>query len=1286
MSRQSVRTRHASPYPGLRPFREGEAELFFGRESQIDAMLTKLETHRFLAVVGSSGCGKSSLVRAGLIPALEEGYLSEAPPPWLVVDMRPGDAPLDRLAEAILRSRRPFVGSSLPVEHAAAMQAATLRRGPLGFIEALREAGVPPDMRVLLLVDQFEELFRFRDGSPGKASGTEAQRNEAAAFVELSLQTARQGERPIYVLVTMRSDFMGDCDAFLGLPEAVNDGQFLAPRLTREQLAEVIRRPAELFGARVDEALVNRLLNELGNDPDQLPVLQHALMRLWTRKQKVEANTPGLGFLGVEDYALTGGLQNALSLHADEALGSLDDPGQRIAERMFRCLSDGGIDSRLTRRLATVQEIADVAGASIDQVITVADAFRRADRSFLVPPEGVTLNARSTLDISHESLLRLWTPVADWVRKEAESRENFYDLRRRAVSLEAGGDLLGRQDLDRLRSWYDRDRPTPVWAARYSGGLGSVKALLERSAEAIAREDEQKRHDADVKRRVIVASFCVLAAFAAIVTVLGLIARRASDRATNTAWDSRLLYADSESERSRYARSASLHTWLYHETLGRDDPRRDALLKFIGSESARLGKPIVHDTEVWFAELSRDGDLLLTASLSSGEARTWLVATGEPVSLAVRHKAPINAAAFSPDGHFVATASDDGTVKVWDSRTGNAAATLVHPLSVTRLAFSPSGAELATTCADRRFRVWVWRAERTVGQPIDHGGSGWCIRAHPTQELFAVACTGGKVRLADTNLKLHISQDIITGSDPYAMEFSHDGLVLAVGCFDGTVTAWDVRSGRPLWGKPAGHGTIVSKIAFSSDDRFIATGANDATARVWSTSTGEPVGEVMKHGGAVSSVAFLKGDGALLTGSLDNSIRVWDFRTGRLLATPVRHQGPVQEVSVNLDHRLAASASLDCTARIWDLDRHLMDQTALPCRDIARHAAPSPSGRSLVSSHNDGEAIVWDSTSWNIKASLHHNEFVSRAGFGHDDRTVVTACRDRGVRLWDLDQPDRPKKSLSMEFFPSVMEFSQGNLTALIGNTQGNLYRLDLDAFNLLGLPKEHEAFISGVSWSPRGSVVATAGKDGRLVFWDVSTLETVQEPIELGVGATSTAFNDSGSLLAVGCEDGTVQFWDPSVRKRLNSFIAHEGYVSRVCFNKQGDTLVTGSMDRSVRFWDTDTRLACGIPLRHEGEISVVIYFSRGRKLLTAAFDKTMRLWNLAAPAIDDRDHPDRLRLSVEMRTGYRVDGEGNLVRLKQTEWLDRRARLFGMGGPCDAPTWDEYDASMARLSGPKR
>ncbi len=270
----------SAPYPGLRPFESEEQDIFFGRAKQTNQLLDKLERARFLAVVGPSGCGKSSLVRAGLIAALETGFMATAGTRWTVMSMRPRETPFRRLAAAIVESG--LAGEARP--DAAALVEAGLQRGPLGLVEAIRKSGASGRTSFLLLVDQFEELFRH-DTAP--VAG------EADAFVAMLLAAASQRELPIFVVITMRSDYLGDCARFPGLAEAVSDSQYLTPRLSREECALAIRGPARVFGGDVDAALVNRLLNDFGPNPDQLPVLQHALMRMWTRRQITTA--PGGG-------------------------------------------------------------------------------------------------------------------------------------------------------------------------------------------------------------------------------------------------------------------------------------------------------------------------------------------------------------------------------------------------------------------------------------------------------------------------------------------------------------------------------------------------------------------------------------------------------------------------------------------------------------------------------------------------------------------------------------------------------------------------------------------------------------------------------------------------------------------------------------------------------------------------------------------------------------------------------------------------------------------------------
>src|SRR5215510_11394369 len=472
-----------SPYPGLRPFQPEEAHLFFGREEQVEDMLARLEDHRFLAVVGTSGCGKSSLVRAGLIPALEQGFLSDAKPNWRIAVMNPGSAPFDNLTTALLGEAALGHERRSVSQQAASLLQAPLRRGPLGLVEAVAESHLPEDTNLLLVVDQFEEIFRYRKQTQNV--------NDADAFVNLLLTSAQsqQSEVPMYVVITMRSDFIGDCALFTGLPEAINDSQFLTPRLTRDQYRSAIVEPALVAGGQLDDALVNQLLNDLRGEPDQLPVLQHALMRMWT----LAGDNVLKRALTLDDYKEVGGLAGALSKHCDEILNELNPEQQRIAQVMFRALCERSSEQRDTRRPVRLGEVAAIAEVDVEAVIPVVDAFRDTGRNFLMPPLPIVLDAESTLDISHESLIRQWQALNTWVEAEAESARQYQRLEDAAKRRRqrAGAELWRGVDLENARVWKEHEKPTETWAARYGDAYQVAMDFLEASE----TEEEKQRHE-----------------------------------------------------------------------------------------------------------------------------------------------------------------------------------------------------------------------------------------------------------------------------------------------------------------------------------------------------------------------------------------------------------------------------------------------------------------------------------------------------------------------------------------------------------------------------------------------------------------------------------------------------------------------------------------------------------------------------------------------------------------------------------------------------------------------
>ena len=505
-----------NPFPGLRPFREDEEHLFFGRERQVDRMVDKLARTRFLAVVGTSGSGKSSLVNCGLRPALHRGLMSHAGTCWRMVQFRPGGNPIRALAGALAEDGQLF---DLPTGKGLSLTdilEATLCMSRSGLTDVLELAHLDPDINLLVVVDQFEELFRYRDtGTRYPATEREAAQ-DAIAFVNLLLGAVAQMALPVYVVLTMRSDFLGDCAQFCGLPEAISEGQFLVPRLTRQERRAAIAGPVAVAGGAVNPVLLTRLVNDVGDNPDQLSILQHALNRSWASWKKYGREP----MLSIADYEAVGTMSHALDRHAETAYRELRDTSQRrICEKLFKTLSDKGTDARGIRRPLEFGHLLDLTGAAEDELIAVMNVFRKPSRSFLMPPLPETPARDTIVDISHESLMRVWERLKQWTDEEAQSARMF-----RRVSETAALHAMGRAglwrdpDLSLALEWRRKEEPGEAWATLYQGDFTAAMSFLKTSREvrdSVRAEEEFERR---WRRRYagiatgVIASFFLLSA------------------------------------------------------------------------------------------------------------------------------------------------------------------------------------------------------------------------------------------------------------------------------------------------------------------------------------------------------------------------------------------------------------------------------------------------------------------------------------------------------------------------------------------------------------------------------------------------------------------------------------------------------------------------------------------------------------------------------------------------------------------------------------------------------
>ncbi len=483
-----------NPFPGLRPFEPDEDHLFFGREKEIDELLRRLRASRFLSVVGTSGSGKSSLVRSGLIPSLYSGFMVNAGSTWRVATLRPGEDPIGHLAATLNQSGVLGTEGEMASTNRVLLEA-TLRRSTRGLVDAVRQARIPPEDNLLVIVDQFEELFRFR-----RSRQIQNSRDEAVAFVKLLLEATQQQEVPIYVVVTMRSDFIGDCMEYPGLPEAVNAGQYLVPRMTRDELRSAITGPIAVAGGEIAPRLVLRLLNDMGDNHDQLPVLQHALMRTWDHWERHRSQGEPID---IADYEAVGSMQQALSLHAEEAfLETGSDANRKIAERIFKALTDTFSDPRGIRRPTSVQELAAICETPEAEVIQVIEVFRQPGRSFLMPPATVPLVSRSIIDVSHESLMRCWARLITWAEEERVSSATYVRLSQAASWFEQGTAGLWRNpELELGLRWKRQERPTAAWAERHDSAFARAMEFLDRSEKERARVEAEREQERKRKLR-----------------------------------------------------------------------------------------------------------------------------------------------------------------------------------------------------------------------------------------------------------------------------------------------------------------------------------------------------------------------------------------------------------------------------------------------------------------------------------------------------------------------------------------------------------------------------------------------------------------------------------------------------------------------------------------------------------------------------------------------------------------------------------------------------------------
>ncbi|UEG55100.1 hypothetical protein LLH06_09010 [Mucilaginibacter daejeonensis] len=477
------RTRYTvDPFPGIRNFESDEDHLFFGRDRTIADVTQLLSSTRFLALIGYSGSGKSSLIKAGIIPAVVRGSDADQEK-WATIYFRPDGDPFRSFAEALMNNSE--VDAYHDDDDHVNILARYLKNDAPDLQKVHERFSTARQPNWLIVIDQFEEVFRFRDAGLESDDHHDTQR-----FIDLILSGVRSAGLPVYVMVSMRSDFLDNCTQFNGLSQAINKGSYLLPRVTTEGIYDIITKPVAVCHGHITDGLVQRLMADLSTDLDQLPVLQHAMMRTWDHWKQHSATDSELS---IAHYEAVGTMSSALSIHAEEIYTGLSERKQRIAEKIFKALTDVTVSNKGTRRPAQLWELIELSGATEQEVVDVIDEFRAPGRAFLMPVYTVGLEEDTVIDIAHESIMRIWTRLRDWVLAEERSAELYLRLSKAADLYQQGkGGIWVDPDLAQAVKWQQDEQPTAAWAQRYDPAFERAMAFLTYSKKENAFKLEQR--------------------------------------------------------------------------------------------------------------------------------------------------------------------------------------------------------------------------------------------------------------------------------------------------------------------------------------------------------------------------------------------------------------------------------------------------------------------------------------------------------------------------------------------------------------------------------------------------------------------------------------------------------------------------------------------------------------------------------------------------------------------------------------------------------------------------
>jgi WD40 repeat protein/transcriptional regulator with XRE-family HTH domain len=1118
------------PYKGLLSFEEADTGLFFGREiltRQLADRLANLAENsstRFLAVVGASGSGKSSLVRAGLAVDLKGRD-------WQVILLTPGAEPARALDTSM---------------------------------EMVQAEG-----RVILIVDQFEETFTLCHND-----------SERVLFIENLLRLAQAPAGKFSIVIALRADFYSHCAQYPQLRLVVATEQEYIGQMTREELRRAIEEPARCGGWEFEPGLVDLLLNDIGAqgtgepEPGALPLLSHALLATWERRR---GRT-----LTLDGYHASGGVRGAIAETAENVFNDqLNQSQQELAQDIFLRLTELGEGTEDTRRRAALNELVRQSEGATQlrtllntlaeaRLITLNEDSAEVAHEALIR-EWQRLHEWLTRDREGLLLHRHLTEAAhEWAERGHDPAELYRGARLAQVREWASANEARLNPTERAFLTASIDQEQHEALEREAQRQRELEVAQKLAETEKARADEQASSLKRLRRRgLYLASAFFLAAGAAIIA--GMFASRNNTLASSnaeiaaTARANEITALQERQVAQQQSLISSVRELSNAANLNLDvDPElsillalqavnktyvidqtvlpeaEDALHRAV--QASRLELTLRgHTDQVWAAVFSPNGTRIATGSID-GTARIWDTASGKQLlTLQAPAEGGVNSVAFSPDGNLLAVGTDSGITHIWEVSSGKEHLALPgHLDAVVHVAFSPDGSRLATASFDGTAKVW----DLTTGK-----------------EMFSL-------------------REDSAGFQVYWVAFSPDGSKLATSGTDteqrGWASIWDAKTGQKTMTLP-GHGPGMRSVAFSPDGTHMVTANEDRTATVWDAILGRELFTLYGHTDIVEQADFSPDGTRIVTVSDDRKIKVWDAVTGQNLQTLAGHAGTVWSVSFGPDNQHIVTTSGDNTAKVWSISPAQEVLTVVNGSRIVYPAgarlAYCPDGTRLATANSDTAPKVWDVKTGKLLFELvGHTDLVTNIAYSADGTKIGTASNDRTAKIWDAKTGKELQSFTGHTDNVMGIDFSPDGSRLATGSWDGTGIVWDAKTGKPLSSLIGHTDRVGTIDFSPDGSRLVTGSWDGTAIVWDPISGKELVRLIGHDGPVRRAVFSPDGTRIVTASFDGTAKVWEAASGKEVLTLTGHANSVFDAAFSPDGTRIATVSGDRTARVWDAKT------------------------------------------------------------------------------------------------------------------